>query len=161
MNLRKALSVLSKASPYAVSTSRSSIDPFFDEIKDYLYISTDIEKAFVRELENISDEKIIFLCGSSGDGKSEILTRYSNAYADKVIFHLDATHSFKSKLTAIETLDNVFTRNAVDNKPLVVGINIGMLGNYEREGSSEHSEIKQSIKRFLNNEQIADDRHVL
>lgn len=160
MNLREALSVLSKSSPYAVATEAEVIDPFFDEIKKYLYIQTDIEIAFKNALENIKSDTIIFLCGSSGDGKSEILTRYSQKYAAKVRFHLDATHSFESKLTAIETLDGVFKNSESERTPLVVGINIGMLGNYEREGSNDFNSIKQAIKQFLDKKVQYEDRFI-
>jgi hypothetical protein len=53
MDLRQALSVLSKSSPYAVSTERLDL------------IST--------ELDNI---KIISPCGGSGNSKSEIRRRH-------------------------------------------------------------------------------------
>lgn len=37
-------------------------------------------------------KKIAFLCGSSGDGKSEMLTRCKKKLDSRVKFHLDATH---------------------------------------------------------------------
>lgn len=150
LSLREVLSVLSKASPYAVSTDRAeTVSAALDEVKKYLYIETDIEQHFLKELTSLSsnDKKIIFLCGSSGDGKSEILTKYCHKFSNRANFHLDATHSFKPNDTAIETLDKVFDDFANGTKPLVVGINIGMLGNYAEEG--KHEQIKESIKSFL------------
>ncbi|WP_369434477.1 hypothetical protein [Psychromonas sp. MME1] len=73
INFRTALSVMSKSSPYAVSTEReAALSTDLDEVKKYLYIKTDIETDFVKQLTGLSstDKKIIFLCGSSGDGKS-------------------------------------------------------------------------------------------
>lgn len=158
--LREVLSVLSKSSPYAVSTERDdSISVHLDEVKNYLYIHTDIESDFEKALTSLSpsDKKIIFLCGSSGDGKSEILTKYCNKFSNRANFHLDATHSFKPNDSAIETLDKLFQDFTEGSKPLVVGINIGMLGNYAEEG--KHDQIKQSIKSFLD-EEITKDENV-
>jgi len=65
--LREVLSVLSKSSPYAVSTERDqSISVHLDAVKDYLYIKTDIESDFKKALTSLSpiDKRIIFLYGS-------------------------------------------------------------------------------------------------
>lgn len=149
LDLREALSVLSKSSPYAVATESDLKNAEFDELKKRLYVETDIEMAFKAKLAEIKSSEIVFLCGSSGDGKSEILTRYKKRNEQYVDFHLDATHSFEPKMSAVETLDGVFTAHANSSRALVVGINIGMLGNYEREGSVEHEPIKQAINAFL------------
>ena len=154
MHFREALSVLSKSSPYAVSTEKELDDSnILNQLKDYLYITTDIEKDFRNQLGSLSldDKKIIFLCGSSGDGKSEILTRYKRDYEGKINFHLDATHSFKPAATAIETLDELFRLYDDGAKSLVVGINTGMLGNYAEEGNI--SIIKEFIRSFLESKQ--------
>lgn len=103
---------MSKSSPYAVSTDRRvTSSTALDEVKKYLYIKTDIETNFKRALTSLSatDKKIIFLCGSSGDGKSEILTKYNKEFATRANFHLDATHSFRPSDSAIQTLDELFT----------------------------------------------------
>lgn len=113
MDLREALSVLSKSSPYAVATATELAGTEFDELKKCLYVETEIEKAFKAKLAEIKPHEIVFLCGSSGDGKSEILTRYKKQYEQYVDFHLDATHSFDPKSSAIETLNNVFSDHAV------------------------------------------------
>jgi len=151
MNLKDALSVLSKSSPYAVATERSAtVADELDKIKSYLYIKTNIEEDFESLILPLKDteQKIIFLCGSSGDGKSEILTRYSQkAEYSHIQFHLDATHSFNPKLDAIATLDQLFTHYKATNKPLVVGINLGMMANYAQEGATEHDDIKSAMQR--------------
>ncbi len=147
MNLRKLLDTLSRSSAQAVSTlgNRNS-----SSVKDYLYIETDIEKSFAQALENLtSPNQIIFLCGSSGDGKSEILTRYHDHYQHAIEFHLDATHSFQPDKDAITTLDEIFTAHEASEKPLVIGINTGMLFNYSDRGSEQHNDLKQAIKNYL------------
>ncbi|PSU12302.1 DNA phosphorothioation-dependent restriction protein DptF [Photobacterium gaetbulicola] len=162
MNFAQALSILSKSSPYAVSTEREQTD-HLSTYKEYIYIKTDIVTDFYQALLSAKPREIIFLCGSSGDGKSEILTRYSRKFAATRDFHLDATHSFDRSQTAIQTLDGRFTKSKQNEKPLVVGINVGMLGNYAEEGCEEHSDIKASIKAFLENraEDIPDNHTYL
>lgn len=160
IDLRTALSVMSKSSPYAVSTERdATISTDLDAVKKYLYVQTDIEADFVKQLKGLSstDKKIIFLCGSSGDGKSEILTKYKKEYQNRADFHLDATHSFRPSDSAIETLDELFTEFNTTPKPLVVGINTGMLGNYAEEGAV--TEVTSSIKAFLE-KQPTSENHI-
>ncbi|EGN74192.1 DNA phosphorothioation-dependent restriction protein DptF [Idiomarina sp. A28L] len=159
MRLREVLSVLSKSSPYAVKTDREPVESDdLDAVKDYLYVETDIEQDFHNQLKSLNaaaEKKVIFLCGSSGDGKSEILTRYSKQYQHKAHFHLDATHSFGPKETAIERLDKVFSDYDIGTQSLVVGINTGMLGNYSEEGANE--QFKQAIKSFLQKSEVNDE----
>lgn len=151
MNLEKALSILSKSSPYAVSTEREQNQDLLADYKSHVYITTDIEVDFKKSLLSSKKNDIIFLCGSSGDGKSEILTQYSQKYKATHEFHLDATHSFNPNQTAINALDERFSQFKGNDKPLVVGINIGMLGNYAEEAAEQHDDIKASIKAFLEN----------
>ncbi|MEH6550631.1 MAG: DNA phosphorothioation-dependent restriction protein DptF [Pseudomonadales bacterium] len=155
MQFKDALSVLSKSSPYAVATASELATTEFDELKKCLYVETDIEKSFRRKLEVIQSDEIIFLCGSSGDGKSEILTKYKKQYEQYADFHLDATHSFEPDMSAVDTLDDVFAKHVGSPRALVVGINIGMLGNYEREGSDANAEIKVAIDNFLKHKTVA------
>ncbi len=150
MKLREGLSALSKSSPYAVITNSRADFPELDALKEYLFVETDIERIFRKRIQSLGPNQILFLCGSSGDGKSEIMTRYSRQYSEKIDFHLDATHSFHPKKTAIDTLNEVFSKHKKNEKPLAVGINIGMLGNYSEEGSDQHGDIRQTIKEFLN-----------
>lgn len=150
MRFVDVLSVLSKSSPYAVSTERKeAISAELDAIKKYLYIETDIQKDFEKHLTTLSagDKKIIFLCGSSGDGKSEILTQYASKFSHKATFHLDATHSFEPDESAISTLDKVFADYEHSDKAFVVGINVGMMGNYVEEGGNEN--VCNAIANYL------------
>ncbi|WP_066017031.1 DNA phosphorothioation-dependent restriction protein DptF [Endozoicomonas atrinae] len=150
MTFRKMLDTLSRSSAHAVSTLGNRNN----RVKEYLYIETDVEKAFKKAITTIeSNDEIIFLCGSSGDGKSEILTRYYDQYHNKITFHLDATHSFQPDKDAIATLDELFTQHIASNKPLIVGINTGMLFNYSDCGSDEHIDIRSSIKHYLSGKQ--------
>ncbi|WMC09824.1 DNA phosphorothioation-dependent restriction protein DptF [Oceanimonas pelagia] len=149
VTLRKALGVLAKSSPFSVKTTTERPRDIYDDLKDYLYIKPDIELDFERVLSSLQPGECVFLCGSSGDGKSEILSRSYERYKQRYHFHLDATHSFAPHQSAIEALDELFDKRAEDNRPLVVGINIGMLANYAKEGHARHIELRSVIERFL------------
>lgn len=155
MKLSEALSILSKSSPYAVSTEREQDQDTLKSFKDYIYINTKIEAKFRKSLLSAKKNSIIFLCGSSGDGKSEILTQYSQKYKATHDFHLDATHSFSPNQTAIQALNKCFSEFKQSDRPLVVGINVGMLGNYAEEGSEEHGDIKKAVRDFLSRKRTA------
>lgn len=144
-----ALSVLSKSSPFAVKTVTQRAPDEYNEYKNWLYIPQKIEVDFLERLQQAGPNEILFLCGSSGDGKSEILTRAYRRFGDKVSFHLDATHSLQPHQSAIQALDELFRDPKKRDRPLAVGINIGMLGNYVQEGADEHAEVKQAMQRFL------------
>ncbi|MCB2425502.1 DNA phosphorothioation-dependent restriction protein DptF [Methylophaga pinxianii] len=148
-SFQNALMVLSKASPEAVSVERKFSKQ--NKYKNYLYIYTDVETDFRNELEKLDSGEILFLCGSSGDGKSEIITKYSSneKYYHEIDFHLDATHSFKPHQTAIQALDERFKLTLNTGRPLVIGINVGMLGNYAKRGDDEFNSIKTAINSFL------------
>jgi DNA phosphorothioation-dependent restriction protein DptF len=149
--LRDALSVLSKASPFSVKTITGKPRDKLDDAKEWLYVEQDIERDFRKGMAGLLNRPgmITFLCGSSGDGKSEILARCEQRYRGRFRFHLDGTHSFSPHETAIEALNNLFDQCKVDGKPLVVGINVGMLANYSKEGAEQHADIRESIERFL------------
>lgn len=149
MKFVDALGVLSKSSSYAVSTEHD-LDKNLVNIKENLYVAMPIEQDVMELLAGITENsnKVIFLCGSSGDGKSELLLRAKQKYNNPHIkFHLDATHSFEPHDTAIGTLDKVFREFREGNHSLVIGINIGMLGNYAEE--AEHTFISEKIKKYL------------
>jgi len=158
INFIEALSILSKSSPFAVSTEKSDhSDALLDQIKEYLYIEMPIEERVNSIISSLgsNDKKIVFLCGSSGDGKSEILTRCKKKFDSRVKFHLDATHSFAPHENAIQTLDREIEHYQMGESPLVVGINTGMLGNYAEEGADEN--IKENIRAYLNREKHSDE----
>lgn len=157
MQFVEALSVLSKSSSFAVSTE-SDRDLELSKIKSDLYVAMPIEEDFLSLLSQINSDskKVIFLCGSSGDGKSELMLRAKQKFTQPYIhFHLDATHSFEPHDNAIVTLDRVFREFEIGNHSLVIGINIGMLGNYAEE--AELPSIKEKIKKYLELKEKSDD----
>lgn len=157
MRFVEALSVLSKSSSFAVSTE-SDRDLELSKIKSDLYVEMPIEKEFFSLLEKISPDskKVIFLCGSSGDGKSELMLKAKQRFAQPYIhFHLDATHSFEPHTNAIVTLDRLFDAFEQGNHSLVIGINIGMLGNYAEDAAQ--SLIKKKLKKYLELKENSDN----
>ncbi|MFN3194258.1 MAG: DNA phosphorothioation-dependent restriction protein DptF [Aureliella sp.] len=151
MSFEQTIEMLSKGSAQAVTTLGSASKEAA-KLKKYLYVRTPVEKALTECLDESTEKRIVFLCGSSGDGKSEVFRRIHKKYATNFDFHLDATHSFDPGKNAIETLDDLFRDYKTGDRPLVVGINIGMLGNYEADGATEHDDIKQGILQFLRGE---------
>lgn len=149
MNLRSALTILAKSSPFAVRTLTDRPDDETAALKQWLYVEQQIETEFRARLEHLDSGEIVFLCGSSGDGKSEILIRYYDQYRDRFKFHLDATHSFAPQQSAIQALDELFDEIGATRQPLVLGINVGMLANYAKEGAERHLHVRTAIDRFL------------
>jgi len=161
MNFINLIDALARSSAQAVSTLTKSSDEI-EELRSYLYVETDIECHFVNAIKTAtSANSIIFLCGSSGDGKSEILRRHHAVYKDDFLYHLDATHSFKPDQNAVEALNELFDRHQTNEKPLIVGINIGMLFNFQNTGDERHTAIKQAITRFVNGERSFDNYQFL
>lgn len=155
MQFIDALSVLSKSSSYAVSTEHDLNQDLVD-VKSDLYVTMPIEQDFLMKLCELSEhsKKVLFLCGSSGDGKSELLLRAKEGYvASHIKFHLDATHSFAPHDSAIDTLNKLFKEFAAGNHSLVIGINIGMLGNFAEE--AECLELRTKLKKYLENKKIS------
>ncbi len=136
ITLRKALGVLAKSSSFSVTTETHRQKDVFDELKEQLFVKQEIEEELQRYLDTATPGEIIFLCGSSGDGKSEILTRCKSdpQYQQKFSFHLDATHSFAPQQSAIDALNDLFENHHSQSYPLLIGINTGMLANFAREG---------------------------
>lgn len=152
MSLRHALGVLSKSSKYSVSTLRTSSESDeLQKLKDYLYITPEIQLDFEQALEKANDNEIICLCGSSGDGKSEILTQLYKKFSHSIDFHLDATHSNSQHKSAIECLNEEFDKFKNSNKPLAIGINIGMLQKFVKQGHERHEDIKKSFENYFKN----------
>jgi len=156
LNLFDALKVLSKSSKYSVSTLRTeSVVGEYDSLKNYLYIATeiqdDLQKAIDLALSKPGSGSILCLCGSSGDGKSEILTKLYSEYSELVNFHLDATHSNNQHKSAIDCLNEKFDDYKKSTKPFVIGINIGMLQKFIKQGDERHSDIKIAFENYFYN----------
>jgi len=151
ITLRKALDVLAKSSSFSVTTVTHRQKDEFDQLKEQLFVKQEIETELQRYLDIAKPGEIIFLCGSSGDGKSEILTRCQSEprYQRRFNFHLDATHSFAPRQSAIDALNDLFTNRDQQSSPLLVGINTGMLANFAREGAEYHKVIRSAIDSFL------------
>lgn len=156
MDFISLLSTLSRSSAQAVSTLSKASDEI-EAFKSYLYVVTPIEETFVSLLDQYKGSKqTIFLCGSSGDGKSELLRRHYDRFKSDYTFHLDATHSFKPNQNAIEALDELFDRHVNSDKPLVIGINIGLMFNYLNSAAERHSDVKEAIGKFIGGERKVD-----
>jgi DNA phosphorothioation-dependent restriction protein DptF len=149
VQFKRLLDTLARSSAQAVTTLGQG-QKEQNELKNYLYVETKIEKDFRGLLDsNPTPDTVIFLCGSSGDGKSEILKRYYESYSNKFRFHLDATHAFKPDQNAIDALDQLFDEHQQSAKPLVIGINVGMLFNFSSQGAPRHDKIKTAIESYL------------
>lgn len=157
ITLRKALGVLAKSSSFSVTTVTHRQKDEFDQLKEQLFVKQEIETELQRYLDVAKPGEIIFLCGSSGDGKSEILTRCQSdpRYQRRFSFHLDATHSFAPRQSAIDALNELFANHHQQSSPLLIGINTGMLANFAREGAKCHKMIRSAIDSFLSGQQDA------
>ncbi|QQK71683.1 DNA phosphorothioation-dependent restriction protein DptF [Pectobacterium versatile] len=157
ITLRKALGVLAKSSSFSVTTVTHRQKDELDQLKEQLFVKQEIETELQRYLDITKPGEIIFLCGSSGDGKSEILTRFQSdpRYQRRFNFHLDATHSFAPRQSAIDALNDLFANHHQQSSPLLVGINTGMLANFAREGAECHQVIRSAIDSFLSAQQNA------
>lgn len=156
MQFKRLLDTLARSSAQAVTTL-SQRQEEQDELKKYLYVKADIEEDFLALLESgLSAGSVVFLCGSSGDGKSELLSRHYGTYGKRFRFYLDATHSFKPDQTAVEALDQLFDQHQQSQQPLVVGINVGMLLNYRNTAAERHADIKVAIDRFIDGKRSLD-----
>ncbi|EKO9268640.1 DNA phosphorothioation-dependent restriction protein DptF [Escherichia coli] len=155
ITLRKALGVLAKSSSFSVTTMTHRQKDEFDQLKEQLFVIQEIETELQRYLDVAKPGEIIFLCGSSGDGKSEILTRCKSnpRYQQRFSFHLDATHSFAPRQSAIDALNDLFSNHHQHSYPLLIGINTGMLANFAREGAECHLAIRTAIDSFLSADQ--------
>lgn len=155
ITLRKALGVLAKSSSFSVTTMTHRQKDEFDQLKEQLFVKQEIETELQRYLDVAKPGEIIFLCGSSGDGKSEILTRCKSnpRYQQRFSFHLDATHSFAPRQSAIDALNDLFSNHHQHSYPLLIGINTGMLANFAREGAECHLAIRTAIDSFLSADQ--------
>ncbi|MBC3228927.1 DNA phosphorothioation-dependent restriction protein DptF [Serratia fonticola] len=151
ITLRKALGVLAKSSSFSVTTVTHRQKDEFDQLKEQLFVKQEIETELQRYLDFAKPGEIIFLCGSSGDGKSEILTRCQSdpRYQRRFSFHLDATHSFAPRQSAIDALNDLFANHHQQSSPLLIGINTGMLANFAREGAECHQVLRSAIDSFL------------
>ncbi len=72
MNFEELIETLSNGSAIAVKTWESPGEELIAP-KEYLYVQTPVEKALRAEIDrNVKTPRVIFVCGYSGDGKSEL-----------------------------------------------------------------------------------------
>jgi DNA phosphorothioation-dependent restriction protein DptF len=85
MDFEELIETLSKGSATAVTTLESNVAEL-NALKEYLYVQTPVESALRAEIDrNLKTPRVIFVCGSSGDGKSGLFRRI---HANKVRFAL-------------------------------------------------------------------------
>lgn len=85
----------------------------------------------------------------------------TTTYSGRFKIHLDATHSFKPDQTAVQALDQLFDEHLLSQQPLIIGINVGMLLNYQNAGAGRHADIKVAIARFISGERSFDSYHFI
>ncbi|WP_071394236.1 DNA phosphorothioation-dependent restriction protein DptF [Bacillus tuaregi] len=128
------------------------------DFKQYLHVKRPIEEkleAYVRECAKASTSRLIFLCGSVGDGKSHLLARLSTTMPeimDTFTIHNDATESFDPRKNSLDTLALVldsFSDDKIDtsNEKLILAINLGVLNNFIESPYAE--EKYQRLKDYI------------
>lgn len=157
-NLLHIVSKLSKSSAESVHTFNNDSTVLFN----YLHIETEVEKEYQNKLNNLRGKKsLIFLCGSSGDGKSAIIAKHRDKFSLDYNYHVDATHSFMPNQTAIEALEHSFSEFSRGDKSLVVGINIGIMMNYSSDENTSNFSIKSAIQKYIDSKNDSDNIHFI
>lgn len=148
MESLSAFDLLAKSSPASVSTQGSTSETE-RRLKAYLYVKDAIHDALVSTLrERVGvPRSVVYLCGTSGDGKSELIRRVRPEFEATYRFHVDATHSFRPAGTALDALEDLFA--ADDARPLLVGVNLGMLANFANYSPNTHTGLKSEVHGFF------------
>lgn len=133
-------------------SSAESVDNALVEnkFKEYMHVTRSVENELreaIKEINHNQNKCLLLLCGSSGDGKSHILSYLKYADEEKLlddfVLHNDATESEAPNMTAIDTLASVldeFSDEKLDNgedKKLIVAINIGTLMKFISSSQGE------------------------
>lgn len=75
MEFKDLVETLSRGSASAVTTLESNVAEL-NVLKEILYVQTPVTQAMRTALEkNVNTPRVIFVCGSSGDAKSELFRR--------------------------------------------------------------------------------------
>ena len=91
MNFEELIETLSKGSATAVTTLESNVAEL-NAMKEYLHVQTPVEQALIAEVDrNLKTPCVIFVCGYSGDGKSERFRRIHSDYSNHDRFRRDTT----------------------------------------------------------------------
>lgn len=134
--LLQELSKLKESSQEAIENSNQ-----FSLFKEYLHVKRSIQDDLENSLlSSVAQEnsKLIFLCGSVGDGKSHLLAYMKNKHPElvnKFVIHNDATESFDPHKSSLDTLAEVlqpFSDENIENsqEKLILAINLGVLHNF-------------------------------
>jgi DNA phosphorothioation-dependent restriction protein DptF len=125
-------------------SSKGAVEGFkgLSEFKQYLHVQRPIEEKleeYVRTSVSSAGSKLIFLCGSVGDGKSHLLAHLSTTMPDvmnQFKIHNDATESFDPKKNSLDTLAEevlaAFSDEKIDSsdEKRILAINLGVLHNF-------------------------------
>lgn len=153
------LSKLQESSQEAIENSNQ-----FSTFKEYLHVKRSIEddlEKVLRSSTETSQSKLIFLCGSVGDGKSHLLAYIKHKHPEllsQFIIHNDATESFDPEKNSLDTLAEVlkpFNDENIDGSQenLILAINLGVLHNfieskYAKENFNKLSQFIHDCKVF-------------
>ncbi|MEH7303091.1 DNA phosphorothioation-dependent restriction protein DptF [Neobacillus drentensis] len=126
--------------------------------KKYMHVKRPIQDIFEEHLQECKDSpgsKLIFLCGSVGDGKSHLLGYLSTTKPDLMNhfkIHNDATESFDPRKNSMDTLSEVlepFSDSLIEesSEKLILAINLGVLHNFI-ESTYAHEKY-QKLKAYI------------
>jgi DNA phosphorothioation-dependent restriction protein DptF len=91
MNFEELIATLSKGSATAVTTLESNVAEL-KALREYRYVQTPVEQALRAEIDrNLKTPCVIFVCGYSGHGKSELFRGIHSDYANHDRFRRDTT----------------------------------------------------------------------
>ena len=136
----------------------------FSEFKNYMHVKRNVQDELFNIIEKSSksnSSKLILVCGGVGDGKSHIISYFKNNYPDIISefeIHNDATESFETGKTSIDTLNDVLKDFNDDNilhsnKKLILAINLGALSNFI---DSKYQENFKNLKQYVEDKKILD-----
>ncbi len=138
-------------------------------LEKYLHVDRKIQIDLINQMGKVSKEgnkHLIFLTGSSGDGKSHlfsIIDKKQPELSNKFLKIYDATASSRPDLNSIETLikdldsfsDEKINTYSNDNSFVILAINLGVLNNFI---SNRHVKKKYSeLIKFVDNSKIYSD----
>ena len=136
----------------------------FDPLKKYMHITrhTEIDfKQLLLKIAEVSHKQLVLVCGSSGDGKSHLLSYLKYSDQDRILDSYtiinDATESDAPNQTAIETLAERIAAfrddrlNDGGREKVVLAINLGMLNNFI---DSEQGKYFGKLKQYVLNNNI-------
>ena len=151
----KVLSRLRKQSQESVDNTDS-----FDPFKVYMHIERSVETELRKLIQQVNEKQkkcLIMLCGSTGDGKSHLISFLKNADGASLLSdyepYNDATESEAPLLTDLDMLSeklSSFNDDNIDNqdeKKLIIAINLGVLNKFiESEEGKKFTKLKKYVE---------------